>query len=168
MFIAQNLKKLVGVVITALLLATCLLAAPAYATELDESVRTLPLDGSGETYTLTLQQVQTGKRLFNNACATCHAAGVTKTNPNVGLDPEALSYATPRRDNIEALVDYMQNPTTYDGLVDISELHPSTKSADIFPIMRNLTDEDLFAIAGHILLQPKVSPDRWGRGKAYR
>ena len=45
---------------------------------------------------------------------------------------------------------------TYDGLDSISELHPSIKSADIFPKMRSLTDEDLFAIGGHILLQPKV------------
>jgi photosystem II cytochrome c550 len=45
---------------------------------------------------------------------------VTKTNPNVGLDPEALSLATPR-DNIDALVDYLKNPTSYDGLESIAE-----------------------------------------------
>jgi photosystem II cytochrome c550 len=36
----------------------------------------------------------------------------TKTNPNVGLEPEALSLATPRRDSMDALVDYLKNPTT--------------------------------------------------------
>jgi photosystem II cytochrome c550 len=37
------------------------------------------------------------------------------------LDPEALSLATPRRDNIDALVDYLKNPTSYDGLESIAE-----------------------------------------------
>ena len=40
-------------------------------------------------------------------------------------------------------------------------------NADIFPKMRSLTDEDLFAIAGHILLQPKVVNEKWGGGKIY-
>jgi photosystem II cytochrome c550 len=53
-------------------------------------------------------------------------------------------------------VDYLKNPTTYDGLESIAEIHPSIKSADIYPRMRSLTDEDLTAIAGHILLQPKL------------
>jgi photosystem II cytochrome c550 len=50
----------------------------------------------------------------------------------------------------------MKNPTTYDGLESIAETHPSIKSADIYPRMRSVTDEDLTAMAGHILLQPKV------------
>ena len=68
-----------------------------------------------------------------------------KQIPNVGLDPEALSLATPRRDNIVALVDYLKNPVTYDGLESI-EIHPSIKSADIYPRMRSVTDEDLYSI----------------------
>jgi len=90
-----------------------------------------------------------------------------KNNPNVGLDTESLSLATPPRDSITSLVAYFKDPTTYDGLDSISELHPSIKSADIFPKMRSLTDEDLFAIAGHILLQPKVVNEKWGGGKIY-
>jgi photosystem II cytochrome c550 len=57
---------------------------------------------------------------------------------------------------LRALVDFLKNPTTYDGLESIAETHPSIKSADIYPRMRSVTDEDLTAIAGHILLQPKV------------
>ena len=49
---------------------------------------------------LTPEQVKRGKRLFNATCGACHVGGITKTNPNVGLDPEALSLATPRRDNV--------------------------------------------------------------------
>ena len=33
--------------------------------------------------------------------------------------------------------------------------------------MKNLTKEDLVAIAGHVLLQPKIVGDKWGGGKIY-
>ena len=143
----------------------CVLSASAI--DLDEATRTVPLDGSGKATVLTPEQVKRGKRLFNATCGACHVGGVTKTNPNVGLDPEALSLATPRRDNIASLVDYLKNPTTYDGLESIAEVHPSIKSADIYPRMRSLTDEDLYSIAGHIMLQPKIVTEKWGGGKIY-
>lgn len=139
----------------------------ATAIDLDEATRTVVADGSGKTMVLTPEQVKRGKRLFNATCGACHVGGLTKTNPNVGLDPEALSLATPRRDNVAALVDYLKNPLTYDGLESIAEVHPSIKSADIYPRMRSVTDEDLTAIAGHILLQPKVQSEKWGGGKIY-
>ena len=144
-----------------------LFVTTASAIELDEATRTIVADSSGKTIVLTPEQVKRGKRLFNATCGACHVGGITKTNPNVGLDTEALSLATPRRDNIAALVDFMKDPTTYDGLESISEIHPSIKSADIYPRMRSLTDEDLTAIAGHILLQPKVLTEKWGGGKIY-
>jgi photosystem II cytochrome c550 len=139
----------------------------ASAIELDEATRTITADSSGKTIVLTPEQVKRGKRLFNATCGACHVGGITKTNPNVGLDIEALSLATPRRDNVAALVDFMKNPTTYDGVDSIAEIHPSIKSADIYPRMRSVTDEDLTAIAGHILLQPKVISEKWGGGKIY-
>lgn len=139
----------------------------ALAIDLDETTRTIPLDSSGSTVILTPEQVKRGKRLFNASCGQCHVGGVTKTNPNLGLEPDALSLATPPRDNINALIDYLKNPTSYDGSESIAELHPSTKSADIFPKMRSLSDEDLFAISGHILLQPKLGGEKWGGGKIY-
>ncbi len=139
----------------------------AIATELDAATRTISLNAAGDTVTLTPKQVSEGKRLFNYACGQCHVGGVTKTDPNIGLEPETLALATPDRTNVEALIDYMKNPTTYDGLDSIAEVHPSMQSADIFPKMRNLTDDDLFSIAGHILLQPKVIGEKWGGGKIY-
>jgi photosystem II cytochrome c550 len=160
-------RRLIGVVVATVLLTFGLIVSSATAVELDEATRTLPLNTDGDTITLSLKQVKEGKRLFQYACAQCHAGGVTKTNQNVGLEPEALALATPNRNNIEGLVDYMKNPTTYDGEEEISELHPSIKSADIFTEMRNLTDDDLKAIAGHILLQPKILGDKWGGGKIY-
>jgi photosystem II cytochrome c550 len=139
----------------------------ASAIDLDEATRTVVKDSSGNTVVLTPEQVKRGKRLFNATCGACHVGGITKTNPNVGLDPEALSLATPRRDNIDALVDYLKNPTSYDGLESIAEVHPSIKSADVYPRMRSLTDEDLYSISGHILLQPKIVTEKWGGGKTY-
>ena len=144
-----------------------LFVTTASAIDLDEATRTVVADGSGKTIVLTPEQVKRGKRLFNATCGACHVGGLTKTNPNVGLDPEGLSLATPRRDNVAALVDYLKNPVTYDGLESIAEVHPSIKSADIYPRMRSVTDEDLTAIAGHILLQPKVATEKWGGGKIY-
>jgi photosystem II cytochrome c550 len=158
-------KVLVASIISALFVGSNV--GPVNALELDEDTRTVTLDAKGNSVVLTPEQVKRGKRLFNNACGTCHVGGLTKTNPNVGLDTESLSLATPARDNITNLVGYFKDPTTYDGLDSISEVHPSIKSADIFPKMRSLTDEDLFAIAGHILLQPKVVNEKWGGGKIY-
>jgi len=142
------------------------LSTSSWAIELDEAARTIPLN-STKTITFTPEQVKRGKRLFNNSCSICHAGGVTKTNPNVGLDTEALSLATPSRNTVEGLVDYLKNPTTFDGLESIAEIHPSIKSADIFPKMRSLTEDDLVAIAGHILIQPKIVAEKWGGGKIY-
>jgi photosystem II cytochrome c550 len=138
----------------------------ALAIELDEATRTVALDSSNAVI-LTPEQVKRGKRLFNASCGSCHTGGITKTNPNVGLDSDALSLAQPNRNNIASLVDYMKNPTTYDGLESIAEVHPSITSADIFPKMRSLSEEDLFAIAGHILVQPQIISEKWGGGKIY-
>ena len=145
----------------------CFKSTVAFSIELDEASRTIPLNSAGKTIVLTPEQVKRGKRLFNASCGICHTGGITKTNPNVGLDAEALSFATPARDNIVSLVDYMKNPTTYDGLESIAEIHPSILSADIFPKMRSLTEEDMYSIAGHILLQPKIVAEKWGGGKIY-
>jgi photosystem II cytochrome c550 len=158
-------KFLVGSILATLVLNN--FSLPANALELDEDTRTVTLDLKGNTVVLSVEQVKRGKRLFNNACAICHVGGLTKTNPNVGLDVEALSLATPPRDSVSSLVAYLKDPMTYDGADSISELHPSIKSADIFPQMRSLTDEDLFAISGHILVQPKVVNEKWGGGKIY-
>jgi photosystem II cytochrome c550 len=138
-----------------------------FAIELDQATRTVTLDNAGTVTVLTTEQVKRGKRLFNSSCASCHTGGITKTNPNVGLDPDSLSIATPNRNSITSLVDFIKNPTTYDGLESIAETHPSITSADIFPKMRSLSEEDIFAIAGHIMLQPQIGSEKWGGGKIY-
>ena len=155
-----------GIFFISLALGNFTFSVCSNAIELDEATRTVALT-STKTVTLTPEQVKRGKRLFINTCSGCHTGGITKTNPNVGLDPEALSLATPARNTVEGLVDYIKNPTTFDGLESIAEIHPSIKSADIFPTMRALTEDDLFTIAGHILIQPKVLAEKWGGGKIY-
>ncbi|MBW4441625.1 MAG: cytochrome c-550 [Plectolyngbya sp. WJT66-NPBG17] len=161
------LKRFLWLAVATVFFAFQVLTQSAQAAELDATTRTVVKDANGGTVTLSLKQVKEGKRLFQYACAQCHAGGVTKTDPNVGLDPEALSLATPPRDNVNELVEYMKVPMSYDGTTDISEVHPSLKSKDTFPEMRNLTEQDLVAIAGHVLLQPKVVGDKWGGGKIY-
>lgn len=128
-----------AVIVLAGVLGAGLFGSEAIAAELDAATRTIKANEAGDTVTLPVEDFLRGRKKFNVACATCHVAGITKTNPNVGLDTESLEGAFPARDNLAALVDYLHNPTTYDGLVEISELHPSTKSSDIFPKMRNLT-----------------------------
>lgn len=147
------------------LLGAPLFTKSAIAAELDAATRTIKLNEQGDTVTPPIEEFLRGRKLFNNTCASCHVGGITKTNPNVGLDTESLEGAFPPRDNLVALVDYLHNPTTYDGLVEISELHPSTKSTDIFPKMRNLTEDDLEAISAHILVMPKIMGEKWGAGK---
>jgi len=162
----KNLTKKLGILFMSFGFISSFSFSSSWAVELDDAVRTLPLNAT-KTVTLTPEQVKRGKRLFNSTCSICHAGGITKTNPNVGLDTEALSLATPVRNTIEGLVDYIKNPTTFDGLESIAEIHPSTSSADIFPKMRTLTEDDLFALAGHILIQPKIVAEKWGGGKIY-
>ncbi|ASC70099.1 Cytochrome c-550 [Halomicronema hongdechloris C2206] len=159
------LRRCIWLVAIAVFFVSHLIMAPAIAAELDEATRTVKLNPEGDTLVLSQEQVIRGRNRFNNACGSCHVGGITKTNPTVGLEPEALAGALPPRDNIEALVAFLKEPTTYDGMDDISQIHPSIESRDIFPQMRNLTEEDLVAIAGHILLQPKIIGDMWGAGK---
>ncbi|MGL6133746.1 MAG: photosystem II cytochrome c-550 [Prochlorococcaceae cyanobacterium] len=128
---------------------------------------TVPASPDGSTVTFTEQDIKAGRRQFNTSCGECHAGGITKTNQNVGLDPQTLALATPSRDNVDALVDYMKDPTSYDGEYSIADVHPSIRSSDIFVKMRDLDDDDLRLMAGFILTAPKVQGQQWGGGKIY-
>ena len=161
-------KRFLLLAVATMLFAFQTLVTSASAIELDAATRTVKLNAGGETATLNLKQVNQGRKLFGSTCAQCHAGGVTKTDFNVSLGPVDLSGATPARDNVVALVDYMHHPTTYDGETEIAELHPSMDSADIFTEMKNLSEDDMYNIAGHILMQPKIMGEQWGGGKTVR
>ena len=142
-------------------------SSPALAAQWDAETLTVPADARGDLVTFSEQEIKTGRKIFNTSCGTCHAGGITKTNHNVGLDPETLALATPARDNVDSLVDYMKDPTSYDGEYSIADVHPSMRSSDLFVQMRDLTDDDLRLIAGYILVAPKVQGNQWGGGKIY-
>jgi photosystem II cytochrome c550 len=161
------LKKIFGLAVITLFFAFQVFIPSANAVDLDAKTRTIPLNASGDTITISVPELAQGKKMFQYACAQCHAGGVTKTNPNVGLEPQTLALATPPRDNVEGLIEFMKAPMSFDGFNDISEEHPGLNSKDLFPEMRNLTDEDLQAIAGYILIQPRVVGVKWGGGKIY-
>ena len=142
-------------------------AGPAAAARWDSDSLTVPAHADGTTVTFSEKEIKAGRKLFNESCGSCHAGGITKTNQNVGLDPETLALATPARDNIDALVDFMKDPTSYDGEYNISDVHPSLRSSDVFVKMRDLDENDLRLSAGYILVAPKVQGIQWGGGKIY-
>jgi photosystem II cytochrome c550 len=163
----KNIQKLILLAIAALFFSCQMfITQPAFAQDKPDDNRTVQLNGKEKTV-LSKSEISKGKKLFNSACANCHVGGATLTNPNVGLDAETLALASPQRNTIEGLVDYMKNPTTFDGVDEISELHPSLKSTDIFPIMRGLTDPELKAIAAYILYSTNLKGVSWGGGKIY-
>merc|ERR550525_1052873 len=157
---------------TSRLLAGCALGAlllftSAYPARADLEDTAIPVDGKGKTVNLTKEEIIRGKRLFNAACATCHVGGGTRTNQNVGLGFEELSGAQPTRNTVDGLVDYLNAPTTYDGLKDISEVHPSIRAADLWPKMRTMKQKDLYDMSAYILYQNQTIPEKWGGGKQY-
>ena len=161
----QGLRRAVGLLLLPLTLL--LLPMAAQALQWDAETLTVPADANGTQITFSEAEIKAGRKVFNNSCGTCHAGGITKTNQNVGLDPETLALATPPRNSVASLVDYMKDPTSYDGEMSIADLHPSLRSADVFVKMRDLNDEDLRRMAGYILVAPKVQGQQWGGGKIY-
>ena len=162
----NTFKKYLALAIATVILAFQIFTPSVSAAEIPIELRTVPLNEK-TNIVLTQKDIAKGKKLFSNACATCHLGGATFTNPNVNLSPESLAGANPIRNNVLALVDYMKKPTTYDGVTEIYDIHPSLKSTDIFPIMRGFTDNDLKLIAGYILYTPKIKGIGWGGGKVY-
>ncbi|MFM7885928.1 MAG: photosystem II cytochrome c-550 [Pseudanabaena sp.] len=162
----KNVFKYLAAAITFVMIAFQFFTPSVNAADIPIELRTVPLN-ENTNIVLTQKDIAKGKKLFQNACANCHLGGATFTNPNVNLSPESLAGAYPTRNNVLGLVDFMKKPTTYDGVTEIYDVHPSLKSTDIFPAMRGLTDNDLKLIAGYILYEPKVKGIGWGGGKIY-
>ncbi|MFN7859146.1 MAG: photosystem II cytochrome c-550 [Pseudanabaena sp.] len=162
----KNVFKYLAAAIAFVMIAFQLFTPSVNAADIPIELRTVPLN-ENTNIVLTQTDISKGKKLFQNACANCHLGGATFTNPNVNLSPESLAGAYPTRNNVLGLVDFMKKPTTYDGVTEIYDVHPSLKSTDIFPTMRGLTDNDLKLIAGYILYEPKVKGIGWGGGKIY-
>ncbi|WP_017294303.1 photosystem II cytochrome c-550 [Geminocystis herdmanii] len=156
------LKKVFLILVAGVIFAWQSFAPNANALSLSDEIRTVPLNEDGTSVTLSNKEAQLGSKLFIDNCAQCHLQGKTKTNPNVGLSKESLANALPPRDNLLGLVDYIKNPTSYDGEEDISLFHLSTERPDLWPEIRNYTNEDIKAVAGYILIQTNADP-KWGK-----
>lgn len=73
------------------------------------------VDAQGNARDFTPQALSQGKILFQKNCINCHVGGQTLPNPPVSLALNALQGATPARNNVQAIVDYLRHPLTYDG-----------------------------------------------------
>jgi photosystem II cytochrome c550 len=154
-------KRFILVAIAALIFTFQFQIPGASALELNKTTRSIPLNDAGEIVVLSTQEVTNGQRIFNASCTKCHLQGKTKTNNNVSLGVSDLAKAEPPRNTVMALVDYLKNPTSYDGEDDYSELHPNVSRPDLFPELRGLTEDDVFDVASYLLIAPKLD-ERWG------
>jgi photosystem II cytochrome c550 len=106
-------------------------------------------------------EIRKGKALFKSNCGRCHVAGQTYGtygSTDVNLSLKGLQGATPTRDTVPALIDYIKNPTSYDGKTKLLETgeHPS---------FANLDDESLRLISVHIIQEATAPGSLWGKGK---
>jgi photosystem II cytochrome c550 len=76
---------------------------------------TLPLDDQGQTRSFSVEDLSQGKKIFENSCSNCHVGGTTLPNPPISLSLQVLAKATPSRDTVNRLVEFMRQPMTYDG-----------------------------------------------------
>ncbi|NEO13138.1 MAG: cytochrome c-550 [Moorea sp. SIO4G2] len=159
------MKRFILLITATLFFAFQIAVGSSAALDLSKELRTVPSNEAGKMVEMSNEEIVKGLRLFNAKCSQCHKGGYTKTDPNVSLGAEDLELATPPRDNLDGIIDYLNNPTTYDGEIEIAEFHPSTKSADVFPYMRNVSQDDLRNMAGYILYEINQRPDTWGCGK---
>ena len=81
------------------------LAGPAQAAQWTADQLTVPATADGSTVSFSEQEIKSGRKIFNSSCGECHAGGITKTNQNVGLDPETLAAAAPLASLALAAVD---------------------------------------------------------------
>lgn len=75
----------------------------------------LALDEKGDTKQFTAEDLSVGKQLFESSCINCHVGGATLPDPTVSLALDTLAGATPSRDNINGIVNFLREPMTYDG-----------------------------------------------------
>lgn len=75
----------------------------------------LDLDGKGLTKQFSSEDLSEGKELFEAHCLNCHVGGATLPDPTVSLALNTLAGATPPRDTINGIVNFLREPMTYDG-----------------------------------------------------
>lgn len=105
------------------LLSVFTVSSPAHAA-VDNYVRrylnvaepvSFAVDGKGDTKQFSGEDLSVGKALFETNCINCHVGGATLPDPTVSLALDTLAGATPPRDTINGIVDFLREPMTYDG-----------------------------------------------------
>jgi photosystem II cytochrome c550 len=116
-----SIRSLLAVLVVCLGVLT--ISSPALAA-VDNYVRryldvvepvSLALDETGHTKQFSGEDLSVGKELFEANCINCHVGGATLPDPTVSLGLKTLAGATPPRDNINGIVDFLREPMTYDG-----------------------------------------------------
>jgi photosystem II cytochrome c550 len=116
-----SIRSLLAVLVVCLGVLT--ISSPALAA-VDNYVRryldvvepvSLALDETGHTKQFSGEDLSVGKELFEVNCINCHVGGATLPDPTVSLGLKTLAGATPPRDNINGIVDFLREPMTYDG-----------------------------------------------------
>ncbi|PZV15348.1 MAG: photosystem II cytochrome PsbV2 [Leptolyngbya sp.] len=113
----------------------------------------LKADTAENTRLFSAEDLSDGKALFGKNCLNCHVGGNTLPDPTVPLSLTALQGATPKRDNINALVTYLRQPMTYDGTEETLVCRQVSESWLPTPRVENL--------AGFILRAAQNAPG-WG------
>src|ERR687886_2800706 len=75
----------------------------------------LDVDAQGQTKQFSPEDLSAGKELFETNCINCHVGGATLPDPTVSLALDTLAGATPPRNNIDGIVNFLREPMTYDG-----------------------------------------------------
>ncbi|WP_187293806.1 c-type cytochrome [Gloeobacter kilaueensis] len=142
----------------ALVLAGCSGGQPAAQAPADTAAAAIP-----ELASFSPADLKQGKKLFAANCGRCHVGGQTYGtygSTDVNLSFARLSESTPPRNTVDALIDYMKKPTSFDGKTDLIKTgeHASYEG---------LGDDKLRLIAAHIIKEGKSNPG-WGKGKNIR
>ncbi|MBD2579153.1 photosystem II cytochrome PsbV2 [Oscillatoria sp. FACHB-1406] len=116
----------------------------------------VPYDAQGNTQTYTPDDFYQGKELFKEHCIYCHVGGTTVQDPTVSLSLEDLGGATPPRNNVTAIADFMRDPLSYDG----SE--PSLACRKVTEAWMSKTE--LEKLAAFVLRAAEKSPG-WGNSE---
>ncbi|MGA7952207.1 MAG: c-type cytochrome [Gloeobacterales cyanobacterium] len=132
-------------------------------------------DTAGTKQNFTKAQMKEGQRLFKANCGKCHVGGQTYGTYNVkevNLSMQALAGATPPRNNIAALVNYMEEPTSYDGTEKLyaTGRHPKyvTEGKAAPDTQVNIRTKDELNLIAAFILKEATYNTVWGRGKDVR
>lgn len=113
---------------------------------------------AADTQLFTAEEFSQGKHLFEENCINCHVGGITLPDPDVSLSLVALQNATPPRDTVLALMEFLRQPMTYDGQ---AETIWCRQISDTW-----MDDATLRTLAGFVLRAAQKAP-AWGTSELF-